>query len=190
MPGYSYGKVLYSALQEYESIIRNNPVIIIGDFNLDKKVPSSYSGIKGYKTIIDLFNNYNLISCYHHFNNEEFGSETKETYYHYGKVDRPFHLDYCLVSNEVLPTIENFYIGEKEVYAPLSDHLPLVVEFEMSTTSCEAEIMNENRVIKKDITPEMLKQEYNLIIDNEIATAEEIEEAIRYIKANRIMKKI
>lgn len=192
MTGSSYGKVLYSALQEYERYIVNGPVIIIGDFNLDKRVPSSYSGIGGYKKIIDLFNSFGLKSCYHLLNNEEFGSESHATYYHYGKLDRPFHLDYCLVSHGVLRAIQQFYIGRDMEYAPLSDHLPLVVEFSLSSDmKMEDSIQEDHRIeehLLREITPEILKQEYRLIIDKEFVTDEEMDEAVRFIKALRKKK--
>lgn len=41
--GSSYGKVIYAALKQYENIIQNKSVIMMGDFNLDKRVASSYS---------------------------------------------------------------------------------------------------------------------------------------------------
>ena len=132
MSGSSYGKVLHTALQEYANFMNNGPVIIVGDFNLDKRVSSSYRGI-GYKPIIDLFNSFKLTSCYHHFNKEEFGSESSATYYHYGKSDRPFHLDYCLVSREILQVTQQFYIGGADEYAGFSDHLPLVLEFAINS---------------------------------------------------------
>lgn len=129
MPGFSYGKVLYSALQEYESLIQNDPVIIMGDFNLDKRVPSSFTGVGGYGKIMGLFESYGLKSCYHSNSMEEFSLESAATYYHYGKVDMPFHIDYCFVSQDVLQGMQTFHIGTAEEYLSLSDHVPLVLEF-------------------------------------------------------------
>ncbi|MGP9042146.1 helix-turn-helix domain-containing protein [Cytobacillus kochii] len=41
----------------------------------------------------------------------------------------------------------------------------------------------------KKITPEDLKKKFNLVVDGRTATDEEIEEAIRYIAIQRLMKK-
>ena len=54
----------------------------------------------------------------------------------------------------------------------------------VSYTETEKQIMNE-----KDLTPEALTEKYNLLIDGKKAGTEEIEEAIRYIKALRLIKK-
>ncbi|MGM0836552.1 MAG: endonuclease/exonuclease/phosphatase family protein [Bacillota bacterium] len=135
IPGYSsYGKLLFTALKEYENHFDNNHVMVIGDFNIDKKLPSSYTGIKrgkGFEEIIELLNRNGLESCYHYLNKEKFGSESKATYYHYKKKDRPFHIDYCFVSREILKHTKNFYIDEGEDWIQSSDHLPLVIEVEL-----------------------------------------------------------
>jgi exodeoxyribonuclease III len=131
-PGYSsYGKLLYTALKEYERFLSNSRVIVIGDFNIDKKLPSSYSGIqrgKGFEQIIGQLKKFELESCYHYFSKEEYGSESEATYYHYRKRDRPFHIDYCFASKEILKETEQFYILESNDWSELSDHLPLVLE--------------------------------------------------------------
>ncbi|MCI2254771.1 hypothetical protein L2D08_10385 [Domibacillus sp. PGB-M46] len=184
MTGYSYGKVLYSALKEYESFLQGNPVLIIGDFNVDKKVPSSYSGIKGFSRLTDLFREHGLESCYHYFSKEEYGSERHATYYHYGKRDRPFHIDYCMVSKEILQNVQKFYIGESEEWGAFSDHLPLILDIKIGSVSGN---VGNSAKGKTEITPDLLKEQYSLKIDNEIATEQEIDEAIRYIKASRLM---
>lgn len=178
MPGASYGKVLYSALQEYEKFIQGGPVIIIGDFNLDKKVRSSYTGI-GYEKIMALFENYDLKSCYHTIEKEEFSTESKATYYHYGKFDKPFHVDYCFGSKEVLEGMHSFTTGTAEEYLPFSHHVPLILDFSLQMPTPKNE--------KTIITPDILKQDYLLSIDSTFATVEELEEAIKYIRALRIM---
>lgn len=105
MPSASYGKSLFNAFIEYENLIKNGPVIIMGDFNLEKRVTSSYSGLggkSGYNKIIDLFNSYNLTSCYHHINQEKYGMASQYTYFHHQNLEKPFHIDYCLVSQEFI----------------------------------------------------------------------------------------
>ena len=188
MPGYSYGKLVFAALKEYEQFLSNGQVIIIGDFNVDKNVSSSYSGIKGSKGfghLIELLESYGVTSCYHHFSKEEFGLESKANYHHYGKSDRPFHVHYCFASQEILQSVKQFYIGEGEEWAESGYHFPLVLEVAMNAVRDTTNLPQD----KIDITPEMLKEKYNLIINNETTTSEEIEQAIRYIKALRIMKK-
>lgn len=137
MPGYSYGKLIYSALKEYEVFLRKSPVIIIGDFNVDKKVTSSFSGIsgsKGFDALIEFLGSFGLTSCYHYFNNEPFGMESLANYFHYGKIDKPFHVHYCFVSKEILQEAQQFQIIEGEELNQIGFHLPLLFESEMKPT--------------------------------------------------------
>ncbi|WP_409304067.1 hypothetical protein [Peribacillus sp. SCS-155] len=206
MHGSSYGKVLFTALQEYERLIQNGSVIIMGDFNLDKRVSSSYTGVGGYTKMMEIFENYGLKSCYHSISREEYGSESQATYYHYGKSDKPFHLDYCFVSQDILPRMNQFYIGTAKEFLPFSDHVPLVFEFTLSFNNIvekstakkivskdsitQKSMVEETKFEKTIITPEILLQDYLLKIDGEFTTIEEIEEAVKYIKAQRIMRKL
>lgn len=131
LPGVSYGKVLYSALEEYQHFFLNNQVMVVGDFNIDQKLPASYSGIQGkegFSRIIELLRSHEIESSYHHIYKESFGSEGKGTYYHHKKIDKPFHIDYCFVSKELLKNTQAFYLGEKEEWGWLSDHVPLIIE--------------------------------------------------------------
>lgn len=188
MPGYSYGKLIAAALKEYEQFFTDDEIIIIGDFNVDKNVSSSYSGLggkQGFDNLIDLFNNRGLTSCYHYFNKEEFGKESKANYFHYGNSERPFHIHYCLVSAGILKNTQQFSIIQDEEWTSVGNHFPLVLE-----VSTYQDGGNKDHILKRiDITPDMLKEGYNFIINNEISTNEEIDEAVKYIKALRIMKK-
>ncbi|WP_339173306.1 endonuclease/exonuclease/phosphatase family protein [Solibacillus sp. FSL R5-0691] len=156
MPSASYGKVLYNAFIEYENLIKNGPVIIMGDFNLEKRVTSSYSGLGGkggYNKIIDLFNSFNLTSCYHHINKEEYGMESKYTYYHHQNLEKPFHIDYCLVSKEYIPFIRKFSIGEVSEYLSVSDHSPLIFESELNECSAKGkDELGNNKIEDKEIS--------------------------------------
>ena len=131
MPAASYGKVLYQAITEYEELIKNGPVLIMGNFNLEKRVMSSYTGLggkSGYDKIINLFSDYHLTSCYHYINQESYGEESQFTYYHHQDLEKPFHIDYCFVSQEFIDGLNHFKIGELEEYIKVSDHLPLLLE--------------------------------------------------------------
>lgn len=83
MPSASYGKALFNAFIDYENLIKNGPVIIMCDFNLEKRVTSSYSGLGGKSGYI---NSYNLTSCYHHINQEKYGMASQYTYFHHQNI--------------------------------------------------------------------------------------------------------
>ncbi|MBM6617879.1 endonuclease/exonuclease/phosphatase family protein [Bacillus suaedaesalsae] len=126
--GISYGKYVLTALSEYGELLRNQHVIIMGDFNIDQKLKASYRGIKGMGEINEFLGMFGIRSCYHHFTNESFGEEATPTYYHHRKKDQPFHIDYCFVSQSILDKNTRFCIKDNDVWQGLSDHLPLILE--------------------------------------------------------------
>ncbi len=127
IPGFSYGKLLLSALKEYNHLFENKSVIIIGDFNIDQKYKPSYGGIL-FDEITELLEVSRIKSCYHHFNNEKFGEETTPTYFHNRKKQMPFHLDYCFATIDVLERAREFCIKDGEDWNEISDHFPLIIE--------------------------------------------------------------
>lgn len=127
IPGLSYGKLIKNALEDYSLLLKDRSVIIMGDFNIDQKHRPSYSGIK-FNEIIDMLDSIKIKSCYHHFNKEEFGLESKPTYFHNRKSNMPFHLDYCFASGEVIDLVSQFYIADGNEWLGASDHLPLILE--------------------------------------------------------------
>jgi hypothetical protein len=84
--------------------------------------------------------------------------------------------------------------------------MPLVFEFSLELSNSEIksitkesdleEINTKELIVDKFefkkliITPKIFMQEYLLEIDSEMASVEEIEEAIKYIKALRIMRNL
>nr|WP_304220043.1 endonuclease/exonuclease/phosphatase family protein [Fredinandcohnia onubensis] len=127
-PTQSYGMTLLSALKEYADLYQNNDVVIIGDFNVDQRLRSSYRGTKGLEEISGFLNNYGIFSAYHYLTNEKFSEETKPTYFHQRKPQNPFYIDYCFVSEKLLNKETIFSIGEGEEWVKYSDHFPLVLE--------------------------------------------------------------
>ncbi|AGK54537.1 hypothetical protein B1NLA3E_13955 [Bacillus sp. 1NLA3E] len=112
-------------------------------------------------------------------NDPLFTYENQGTYYHYGSRDKPFHLDYCFVSQDILEGIQQFYIGNGKEYLSYSDYVPLVVEFTLKSftnkpiktgSNTTKSIIEKSKFEKTIITPEILQQEYFLQIDREIAT--------------------
>jgi len=100
------------------------PTIVLGDFNESAKFKSD-----GWQKLNKLTNSLGLVSAYHYQSGESFGAETRPTYYHLHKKERPFHIDYCLVPEKWLPKITNVEVGIYEDWHGIRDHVPLTVEF-------------------------------------------------------------
>lgn len=118
------------ALEYYEEIL-NEPTIIIGDYNMDKRVEIKH----GYKdparitTLLEKLSKKNILSVYHKYFNEELGKESRSTYYDKKKKDSGFHNDYCFASKDFIERLEKVIVGNFGDWIKYSDHMPIIVEF-------------------------------------------------------------
>ena len=130
-PQNRYIAQVWNILKDYEELLNNNNIIILGDFNWniiwDKKESCSLEG--DFQHVNDMLNKYNIESVYHHYFKEDFGKEKNPTYYHlydlYNKK-RHYHTDYIFLKKNKINTIKNFSVGQYNEWK--SDHMPLFIE--------------------------------------------------------------
>jgi endonuclease/exonuclease/phosphatase family metal-dependent hydrolase len=111
-------------LEEYDKILKNEPSIIVGDFNI-----SQNNNINKWKKISNiLLDKYDIESAWHKYNSIDLGKEGDEnlTLLHSrGK----FHCDLCLYSTKYFHLI-NSHIDNTAIAKKLSDHNALITELE------------------------------------------------------------
>lgn len=66
-------------------------------------------------------------SIYHELYPCTSGEETHPTFYHYHKVDHPYHIDYVFASEGL--HCSSLDIGTHEEWHKRSDHMPMVCDF-------------------------------------------------------------
>jgi exonuclease III len=114
-------------LDHYGEHIRSaEKVVIAGDFNNGPKWDKSGHS-NNFSGINQALNELGLYSAYHQCRQEEFGKESISTYFHQRNPEKPFHIDYIYSNLESVRTVE---IGEFTQWATLSDHVPLIADFE------------------------------------------------------------
>lgn len=114
----------HDGLRRHAEWIRQRPTVILGDFNDNGHV--SYG--KTWRALLDQMNGLDLVSTYHHFFHEDFGSETRPTHFHQGKEQKKFHVDYCFVPRAWTKHITKVDVGTFADWGSVSDHAPLTVE--------------------------------------------------------------
>jgi exonuclease III len=72
-----------------------------------------------------------IYSCYHKHLQQLQGKEQHPTHYLYRHQDKPYHLDYCFASADLVNNIQSVEIGEYNSWAPYSDHVPVMVTFHL-----------------------------------------------------------
>jgi exonuclease III len=70
-----------------------------------------------------------IYSTYHKFFNQVQGKEIHPTLFMYRHQDKPYHLDYCFASSDLIDKLESVEVGSYEQWSRYSDHKPLMVTF-------------------------------------------------------------
>ncbi|MBK9015033.1 MAG: endonuclease/exonuclease/phosphatase family protein [Saprospiraceae bacterium] len=128
-PFYKYIGQVWKAVQFYQKQMGNQNTMLVGDFNsnsiwdkLDRKV--SHTEVVGY------LSQQGFESAYHKFYELPQGQEKHPTLYMYRHENKPYHIDYCFVSSDLVGKLKSVQVGEYSKWSQLSDHMPLIVEFD------------------------------------------------------------
>ena len=79
--------------------------------------------VRWYKTVC-MLKDIGIHSLYHHTRQEEQGQEKEKTFFMHRKLERPYHIDYCFVSEDLLDT-SSLNMGNPKTWLEASDHVPL-----------------------------------------------------------------
>ncbi|RZJ75958.1 MAG: endonuclease/exonuclease/phosphatase family protein [Flavobacterium sp.] len=126
--GGHYVDQIWRAIDYYDSHITTSRTILIGDFNsnviFDKKTKESSHG----NMVIKLAKK-GIVSAYHEKHKQKQGTERHPTFYLYRHQDKPYHLDHCFISGDMLSRLKKVEIGKYDDWSALSDHSPLTITF-------------------------------------------------------------
>ena len=105
----------------------NTPTIIIGDFNWNAiwDAKPSYPLCGNLADVRGILEERGIRSVYHEFFSEDFGIESKPTFFMHHDRDKPYHIDYCFASSNF--DAENFEVGNFGDWVKKSDHMPIIV---------------------------------------------------------------
>lgn len=149
-----YVEMIHDFVDENPDLF-NKKLIMCGDFNSNSVFDDEHTyvythrdknGYNKHHTNLDMKLNdlYGLYSVYHNVSGEENGEETQFTFFQSRHLNEPFHLDYVYANKKIIKDTTLAKNGEKlnedlpnkfEIldfwhWVCLSDHLPLVFEFD------------------------------------------------------------
>jgi endonuclease/exonuclease/phosphatase family metal-dependent hydrolase len=127
---HGYVQGLDAALTTYASFLMAAPTVVIGDFNANAIWDSPRRKTDFSRVAMRLADQFGLASAYHACTGEAYGSESRATHYFWRQRSRPFHIDYCFVPTHWVQNIKNVSIRDEPPWDALSDHRPLVIDFE------------------------------------------------------------
>lgn len=124
-------------------ILKNNlgqeKMLFLGDFNTPGtgcKLPVPQAGnqfLERHLEIVAALSQKGIKSLFHEKNKIEHGREKEEdaTLYHGNDLQKPFHCDYCFASQDLMQHLQSVEIGKPESWLKLSDHMPLILDFDL-----------------------------------------------------------
>ncbi len=121
---------VWKAINYYDQILSNGPTILTGDFNSNKIWDKLYREAN-HSAVVSRLADKDIHSIYHKHLDQELGKENHPTFFLYRHQDKPYHLDYCFASADLHCKLEKFEIGEYDSYIAHSDHLPLLLNFDI-----------------------------------------------------------
>ncbi len=125
-PSKSYCYQIWEALHYYKRRL-NNRTILIGDFN-SNSIWDHQKKMGNHAQNVAFLQSKNIISLYHHLQNEVQGVESQPTLFLLKNENKPYHLDYCFLSRELISKQTKLEIGKHDDWIKLSDHMPLIVD--------------------------------------------------------------
>jgi endonuclease/exonuclease/phosphatase family metal-dependent hydrolase len=126
--GYQYVGQIWKAIHHYEYLIKPNKIILIGDFN-SNSIWDKPRRVGNHTHLVEKLNLKKIKSVYHQHFGQHHGSEYHPTFNLYKNVNKPYHLDYCFVSQDIMSTLTDMQVGGYDEWKKYSDHLPLIINF-------------------------------------------------------------
>ena len=125
-----YIEQVWKAVHHYKNLLTDTKTILVGDFNSntiwDKKHrPSNHSNV------VKLLEDKGIFSTYHLHRKQTQGTEEHPTLYLYRHKDKPYHIDYCFASKDLLDKVSSVEIGDFDEWIKYSDHVPVVITFDI-----------------------------------------------------------
>jgi exodeoxyribonuclease-3 len=121
-----YVEQVWKAIHHYEALLTMQPTVFTGDFN-SNTIWDRKRRAGNHTNVVKFLEEKGIHSTYHHFNKQLQGQEQHPTFYLYRHQNKPYHLDYCFLSDDLLARIIAVEVGEHAAWATLSDHVPLMI---------------------------------------------------------------
>jgi exonuclease III len=127
-PDGQYVTQVWKAINHYKKLLGKRKLLLAGDFNSNTiwDMPRREGN---HSTVVATLYKKGISSVYHHHFAQVQGQEQHPTYYLYRHSDKPYHLDYCFASKQMMAQLESVEVGEFDYWRKYSDHVPVITTF-------------------------------------------------------------
>jgi endonuclease/exonuclease/phosphatase family metal-dependent hydrolase len=119
------------SLDDYADVLRQGPVVVMGDLNSGTRLKRRRPPSNGHRRIIGALTDLGLVSAYHAFHKVDHGRERHATYCHQFKAVQPWHIDFCFVPVSWVDCVVGVKVLAGARWAKRSDHFPLIVDLNL-----------------------------------------------------------
>jgi hypothetical protein len=102
-----------NAVHFYSDLLNYENVILAGDF-ISISIWDRVNRIYNHTNLVNYLKSKNILSAYHEFYNQTQGQEKDKTLYNQRKIDRPYQIDFCFASLNLIDKFNNVEIGAFE----------------------------------------------------------------------------
>lgn len=127
---FQYVGQIWKAVNYYKGLLENKNVILAGDFN-SNSIWDKPRREFNHSNVVKYLEEKGIYSTYHKYHNQKQGNEVHPTWFMYRHSDKPYHLDYCFASANLLEKLQSVEIGNYEQWKQFSDHTPVIVNFDL-----------------------------------------------------------
>ena len=127
-PDGQYIEQVWKALHHYQNQLSDARIMLVGDFNSNTIWDRTHR-IGNHSDVVKWLEERGIFSAYHIYHKQTQGTERHPTLYMYRHEDKPYHIDYCFVSSDLIEKLQSVEIGEYQQWKQHSDHAPIIVTF-------------------------------------------------------------
>ena len=120
---------VWKAVTHYDEMLTDKPTIFVGDFNSNTIWDYKKHRLGSHGSVVKGLEDKGIFSTYHRHHQQTQGTEFHPTFYMYRHRDKPYHIDYCFTSKDMLDKVSSVEIGDFDTWIKYSDHVPVIVTF-------------------------------------------------------------
>ena len=125
-PDGQYIEQVWKGIHYYDKLLSPERTVLAGDFN-SNTIWDRKRRAGNHTNVVKYLADKGIHSAYHLHHKQTQGKEQHPTFYLYRHQNKPYHLDYCFVSDDIVKRMVSVEVGDHAFWCAYSDHVPLMV---------------------------------------------------------------